>query len=284
MLTTSGTLTINNYGSTLNDVSGGPGTTIGSPAQYGIDAFTQFSGNISVSTSAGDTITSGGTGILAVNEATAIAASAGSTITVNNSAVVNSGATLDTGGQTAGGIKAGYDGPSGAADLSVYGTVLINNSANVTAPVTSGWGINAFNYGNGNVTVNDLAPMTTVTGPDGIGAYQNSGGTGDVVVAVAADAMIVGTGTGTDPGTTRANGYGIQAISEGTGNISVTTAANDTITSTSDGIEVLNGATAIPEFRRCNYQRNYRDGLRNDQLRFCQRGWRVLARRYFSSL
>ncbi len=56
-------------------------------------------------------------------------------------------------GSPADGIWAGY-GNSSTPNPGVNGTVVINNSANITAPADKG--INAFNFGNGNVTVNDL--------------------------------------------------------------------------------------------------------------------------------
>ena len=216
---------------TLNDVSGGTGTVIDAPVQYGIDAFTYFTGNISVSTAAGDSIVSGSTGISAVNEATAISASADSTITVTAYGTINSGSNLDTGGQAPGGIQAGYNDGSPLANTNVSGNVLVNDYANITA--AAGWGIDAFNYGNGNVTVNDYASTVTAA-QTGIAAYQDGGGTGNVTVTAAADAAIIGT-----------TGYGIQAYSTGTGNISVTTAANDSINSGSSGILAVNAATAI---------------------------------------
>ena len=91
---------------------------------------------------------------LAYNEASAISASANSTITVNNNSAISSGSTLNNGLGTPGGIEAGYIGSTtgtGTANLNVTGTVLVNNSANITA--AAGFGIEAFNYGNGNVTV-----------------------------------------------------------------------------------------------------------------------------------
>ncbi len=233
-----GNVTVND--GTLNDVMDGPGTTIDATVQYGIFAFTPFAGDILVSTSAGDSIISGGTGILAVSQATAISASADSTITVETNGTIVSGSNLDTGGQTPGGIKAGYTGgATAAANLSVTGDVIIDNSANITA--AAGWGLYAFNYGNGNVTVNDSA-QTTVSGPIGIAAYQESGGTGDVDVTLAA-----GVSANTGAVVTSTASYGIEAYSNGTGNVSVITGANDVINSSSSGIEALNGATAIPE-------------------------------------
>ena len=232
---------------TFNNVIGGPGTTIGGTStngtvedatpQYGIDALTSFTGNITVSMSTGDSISSGSTGIFAINEATAISALADNMITINADGTIDSGTTLDISGDTPSGIKAGYYGSSGTPDPMVTGEVIVNNSANITA--AAGDGIFAYNYGNGDVTVNDLA-QTTVKGPIGIGAYQESGGTGDVYVTVAGGASTGAMITGTAY-------YAIEAYSDGTGNVSVTTGANDTINSSSTGILAINGATAIPE-------------------------------------
>ena len=82
----------------------------------------------------------------------------------------------------------GVAGPS-VPDLAVTGTVLVNNNANITA--AAGWGIDAYNYGNGSVTVNDTA-LTVSGAQTGIGVYQNSGGTGDVAVAVGAGSTVIG--------------------------------------------------------------------------------------------
>jgi hypothetical protein len=209
----------------------GPNATISGTAEYGIGALSYLTGSISVSTSAGDNISSGSTGILAVNLAAAVPASADSTITVTANGTIDSGPNLDAGGYASAGIAAGYNN-SGAADLDVTGTVLINNYANISA--AGEWGIDAFNYGNGNVTVNDYAQ--NITGAQtGIAAYQLSGGTGDLAVLLGSGAAITGTAE-----------YGIEAYSSGTNDISVTTATNDTITSGSSGISAVNAATVIP--------------------------------------
>ncbi len=176
-------------GGTFNDVSGGPGTTI-SASDYGIDAFNYFTGSILISTAAGDSIAAGSTGIDAVNEATAILASAGSTITVTNNGTINSGST-SVSGNTPSGIAAGYlGGTTAASNLNVFGTVLVNNDANITA--TAGFGIYAYSYGSGNVTVNDLASASVTGVQAGIQAVQLSGGTGNVEVDVGAGATVTG--------------------------------------------------------------------------------------------
>ncbi len=156
------------------DVNIGPGATIQSTdasdtghGGYGILAINKGAGNISVRTSAGDQINSVGSGIHAVNEATAASPSDQSTIIVNAFGTIYSGS-IDTGsgGQPAG-ILAGYFG-DGSSDpttypiLGLYGDVTVNNSAVITAD--AGDGIRAFDYGTGNVTVNDLAGTITALG------------------------------------------------------------------------------------------------------------------------
>ncbi len=82
------------------------------------------------------------------------------------------------------GITAGFNGGvSSASILNVNGTVIVNNAANITAAL--GTGINAYNFGNGDITVND-ASGTTVSGVQyGIDAHSESiGGTGDVAINV----------------------------------------------------------------------------------------------------
>ena len=209
----------------------GPGTTINAAVQYGIAAFNTLTGNISVSTSIGDVIVSGGGGILAVNSATAIPASAGSTVTVNAFGTIQSGSTLNLNGLAPNGVTAAYS--SGIANPNVFGTVLVNNSANITA--AAGAGIQAYSNAYGNVTVNDSAQTAVQGAQFGIEAKQENGGTGDVAVTVGAGASITGTAS-----------YGIDAESIGTGSISVTTASGDIVNSASSGIFADNQASSIP--------------------------------------
>ena len=88
---------------------------------------------------------------------------ANGTITSGRNSAVNGGSA---------GILAGYNGAINGPfvpNLAVTGTVLVNNSANITA--AAGWGIDVYNYGNGNVTVNDTA-LTVSGAQTGIGAIS----------------------------------------------------------------------------------------------------------------
>ena len=232
-----------NYGTGNVMVTDEANTTIqttGTNGQYGIEAFSDDGiGNISISTSTGDVIMSASTGINAVNEATAISATDGSTINVTAYGTIDSGSTLNLSGSEPGGILAGYfPGDAGSADTNVNGSVTVNNFANITA--SAGWGIDAYNYGNGDVTVNDnygsgSVTSTSVSGAQyGIEAEALSGGTGDVTVNVGTNASI-----STSNGSNAL--YGIAAFTEDVGNITVSmTSAGDSITSGSDGIIAVN--------------------------------------------
>ena len=214
--------------SALNSASASSGN-----APYGIGAFNYGPGSIAVTTSSGDLISSGSTGIDTVNEATAIPAGSGSEITVNAAGTINSGTILTNSSSSPGGISAGYlGGTTATANTSVNGNVIVNNDANITA--SAGWGIEAYNQGNGNVTVNE-ATGTTVSGPQyGIAAYAESGGTGNVAVNVYSGATV-----------DSASGYGVFAYSSDAGNISVITSSGDIINSASEGIHAVNVAATI---------------------------------------
>ncbi|WP_409997176.1 VCBS domain-containing protein [Bradyrhizobium cosmicum] len=219
------------------DVMIDAGGTITGGSTYGIRSRSYGSGSQTVTTEAGSTITSGSSGIVAVNRATALGAASGSTITVNTSGAINSGSSPNLSGNLPGGIEAGYTGATNgtSANTGVYGTVVVNNHANITA--SAGYGINAYNYGNGDVTVNSFAGTTiAVSGSQsvGINAAALSGGTGDVTVTLGENVTISG-----------ATSYGIRAYSVDQGDISVTMANGDSITSGSSGIVAVNFATAI---------------------------------------
>jgi hypothetical protein len=211
----------------------------GGNAPYGIGAFNYGTGNISVTTSSGDSINSGSTGINAVNEATAIAAAAGALVTINSFGSINSGTILTNSGAQPSGLSAGFLGGTngGAANLAVNGTVIVNNDANITA--AAGIGINAYNYGNGDITVND-ASATTVSGVQyGIDAHAEGGTgtnapTGNIAVNVAANATVNSTA-----------GPGILAFSTDVGNISVVTSSGDVITAGGAGINAVNEQATI---------------------------------------
>jgi len=216
------------------DVTVDAGGTITGSSVYGIRARSYGTGSETVTTEAGSVINSGSSGIVAVNRATSIDKSDGSTITVNAHGTINSGSNLNQSGSAPAGIQVGYNGdPTGSvANTDVYGTVIVNNYANINA--AAGFGIEAHNWGNGDVSVNDGAGTTVSGGDVGIRAQTLSGGTGNVSVTLGANASVTGTSS-----------YGILAYSVDAGDISVTVVKGDSITSGSSGIVAVNYATGI---------------------------------------
>ncbi|GEM_PF-819820 len=207
---------------------------ITSTLRYGIRAQTSGTGKISVVTEAGTVMNTGGAGISAVNFDTNVPTSAHSTITVTANGTINFGPTTNLNGTVAKGIDAGFYG-AGAANTAINGTVTINNFSNVIQTGgTGGYGINAFNYGNGDVTLNDGALTTVVAAEVGISAFGLAGGTGNVAIDVAAGASITG-----------GSSYGIEARNTNAGNVSVKTKDGVVITSGNFGIFALNTSTAL---------------------------------------
>jgi FecR-like protein/Big-like domain-containing protein len=217
-------------------------------APYGIGAFSFGPGtvaptsanpsdNIIVTTSSGDFIHSGSSGIQAVNQATAIAADWNAVVSVTAAGTIQSGTIPNNSNTSASGIVAGFFGGIGVVspgttqtvgtpNLAVTGTVIVNNTALITA--AGGVGINAFNFGNGDVTVNDSG--TSVSGAqNGIVANAESGGTGNVAVNVGPGASVTGV-----------TNFGILATGTDDGNISVATSSGDVINSGSAGIAAVN--------------------------------------------
>ncbi|WP_426411144.1 VCBS domain-containing protein [Bradyrhizobium ganzhouense] len=219
------------------DITIDAGGSITGSSIYGIRARSYGAGSETVTTEAGSVVTSGSSGIVAVNRAMSLDASSTSTITVNAHGSISSGSSLNQGGNPPAGIQAGYAGATtgASANTGVNGTVVVNNYANITA--AAGSGIDAYNYGNGDVTVNSFAGTTiSVAGTQsyGIEASAQSGGTGNITVTLGANVTISG-----------ATAYGIKAYSIDAGNISVTVAKGDSITSGSSGIVAVNYATGI---------------------------------------
>ena len=219
------------------DVEIDAGGAITGGSIYGIRTRSYGSGSQTVTTEAGSVVTSGSSGIVAVNRATSINAAAESGITITAYGTINSGSSPNLAGNAPAGIEAGYTGATTGtnANTGVNGTVVVNNHADITA--AAGYGVNAFNYGNGDVTVNSFAETTiSVSGAQsvGINAAALSGGTGDVTVTLGEDVTISG-----------ATSYGIRAFSLNAGDITVTMATGDNITSGSSGIVAVNYATAI---------------------------------------
>jgi large repetitive protein len=220
------------YGASITATSSATATS-GGNAPYGVGAFNFGPGDTAVTTSSGDIITSGSSGIEAIDQAAAVAAAADALVTVSAAGTINSGAILTDSGSLPSGISAGFlGGTSATPNLSVNGTVLVNNDANIAA--AAGAGIQAFNYGNGNVTVNDSSGTTIIGAEYGIAGYTESGGTGNLAINIYSGSNI--TGTSND---------GILAYSTDVGNISVITASGDIIGAGSAGIDAVNEAATI---------------------------------------
>ena len=194
------------------------------------------------------TITSASTGINAANQGIT-AASDDATVTVTNYANISSGATAN--GSTLAGIIAGFSGTFGLvsahANTSVNGTVLVDNFGNITA--AKSYGIDAYNWGNGNVTVIEEAGTSVQAGTStnaaigiaafGLGGQLGQVATGDVAVTVGSNATVTAVSAASG------SGFGIEAYSYDVGNVSVTTGDNDVVTSASIGIQVIDAATSI---------------------------------------
>ncbi|QDW47974.1 hypothetical protein FFI89_032165 [Bradyrhizobium sp. KBS0727] len=217
---------------TVNDHAG----TIVAKDMFGITASTNSTGKLSITMAAGDNVTSGSSGVQAVNLATAI--STATTVSVTANGTIHSGTHLTPSGSQPQGVSAGYfPGNAGASNTNVNGTVLLDNFANVTA--YAGWGLDAYNYGNGSVTLTDEA-NTVVSGAQfGIAAYSNSSGalsSGSVTINVGTNATI-----------TAGALYGLAGITgniNNSGNVSITTSAGDIITSGGTGIQSNSTATS----------------------------------------
>ncbi|MCG2645685.1 MULTISPECIES: Ig-like domain-containing protein [Bradyrhizobium] len=209
-------------------------TSTSGKAPYGISASVYGPGDIAVTTAGGDVVTSGSSGISATNLATSIGASEAALITVYNLAAIHSGSIVTNSGSQPSGIAAGFfGGTSATANLSVNGRVIVNNDGNIVSD--AGVGINAYHYGNGDITIND-ASGTTVSGAQyGIEAHaEATGSTGNIAVNVYAGASITST-----------TSYGIFAYTKGSGNISIITTSGDVINAGSVGINATNEAASI---------------------------------------
>ena len=198
-------------GATMTGTGDGTTTTPG----FAISAFST-GGNIVVDTSPGDIFNSGSTGLNVQDQATSLAQTSNSSISISAYGTIKSGATPPSTGNEPGGIKTGYDGLGGAnpATTAVFGNVFVDNNANINA--AGGMGIFAFNDGVGNIAITD-----------------NSGTT------------ITATAAGPTTGNASAQ-YGIGAFGYESGNTTVSVGPGSTIDSGSSGIEAVNQATTIP--------------------------------------
>src|SRR5712664_768422 len=244
-----------NYGGGDINVSVGSGVSIqaltpassanGGNAPYGIGADNRGPGSITVTTSGIASINSGSTGINAVNDANPTAgsdlatlfAAAPAVIAVTTAGTIHAGSQPTNSGNTPSGIAAGCFGNGGQANLLVNGNVFVNNAANITAD--AGYGINAYNYGNGDVTVNE-ASGTTVSGVvNGITAHSEAvGATGNIAINLYNNVTVNATSNAQST-------YGINASSAGKGNISVITNPGDIINSGSNGINAVHLAPIV---------------------------------------
>ena len=233
---------------------------IAATVQYGIRALSFGIGDVSVTMDTGTigtaAIPTGSSGIAATNKDATIAASANSTInvTVKNSDMIYSGTTNNISGSIPAGILAGYNGTAvnngSVANTNVNGTVVVNIEDNAQISAAAGYGVEAFNFGNGDVVVNDAvndALATAISGAEfGISAAAESGGTGNVAITIGSNATITTTSTTLGYGYA-INGYsansGVLNGNPGNANISIVTAA--TINSTGAGIVATNEATTV---------------------------------------
>ena len=164
----------------------------GGNAPYGIAATNRGPGNIVVTTSSGSSINSGSNGINAVNDTNPIAGSdlanlfaanvaAGkpAVIAVTAAGTINSGSQSTNSNGTPSGIAAGFFGSSGHANQYVSGNVFINNSAVITA---AGFGLQGYNFGYGNITINDASGANITAGFNGIYAHADGGFTDPITV------------------------------------------------------------------------------------------------------
>ena len=163
---------------------------------YGIQANTNNAANVFVTTSAGDIINSGGTGINANSSATSVPSS--SLISVTAQGTINSGFDMNTAGGQPGGIWAGYNGGTGTFNSAIAGNVVIDSFATINAE--AGAGVGAYNFGIGNISLT-LESTSVVDGPlQGVTAFAQGGGNATIVnngtiTSVGGVGMSAGTGT-----------------------------------------------------------------------------------------
>ncbi|UWU74072.1 Ig-like domain-containing protein [Bradyrhizobium huanghuaihaiense] len=244
-------------------------SSAGGNAPYGIGATNRGSGNIVVVVSSSSispsSINSGSSGINAVNDANPtastpdlinlfaanVAAGKPAVVAVTAAGTITSGSLPTNSGGTPSGIAAGFFGGGGHANQYVSGNVFINNAADVSA---AGFGLQGYNYGYGNITINDASGADITAGSNGIYAHADGGFTDPVTSsALSRDiAVTVYANTTITAGSATFNkAYGILALSTNAGSISVVTSTGDTIDSHQGGagINAVNEATSIaPSF------------------------------------
>ena len=249
-----GNVTVDNF-ATINAAGGdgiraynfGPGNvTIANHATivardfYGIAGSSSGSGNVVITTMSGSSITSGSHGILAINQATAIAAAEASTVTVTTASgdTINSGVHLSAGGAQPSGISAGYFG-NGASNPNINGSVFVDNAANISA--RAGTGIAAFHFGYGNLSIIDRTGTSVSGAQFGISVGSSVSGTAspsNMSINVEGNATVMAGSL-----------YGLAAISANNptgGNTSISTGSGDVIRSGGTGINANVNASSTP--------------------------------------
>jgi hypothetical protein len=204
---------------------------------YGIQANTSNASNVSVTTSTGDIINSGGTGINSNSSATS--APSTSTISITAYGTINSGFDMNTGGGQPGGIWAGYNGGTGAYNSAVAGGVTIDSFATINAAAGAGVGI--YNDGVGNVSLT-LESTSAINAPfQAVSAFAQGGGNVTIVnKGIITSATGTGIATGTGSGLAGA-GSGIVSIT----NTGTKDSQGNFASGIIDALGVSNGAGAI---------------------------------------
>ena len=221
--TAAGDVTVNDYAGDITALHSATGAS-GASNPVGIKATSDGTGSITVNTSAGTDINAGSDGILAKNQSTSIPEGSGSEVSVTAHGTIESGTIANKDGSLPAGIIASYGGTSGtgnAVNPSVYGDVIVDNYANITAASGAGGGdgIRAADYGVGNVTVTDETSTTITAGAEyGIDAENFQSGnitigmspTGDSISSgsSAIRALNLATTTGTIAGSIEVTAYG----------------------------------------------------------------------------
>ncbi|MBR0709080.1 FecR domain-containing protein [Bradyrhizobium liaoningense] len=201
------------------DITIDAGGTITGSAIYGIRSRSYGTGSQTVTTEAGSVLTSGSSGIVAVNFAAAIDDDVGSTISVEAHGTIHSGSALNNDLTTPGAIIAGYKpGGNGAFSGAVNGDVIVTSDAAITAD--AGYGIEAFTWGVGDITVTTGAISQITAAGTAIAAFDHGGG--DVTV----------TNNGSASGA-----VGLSALAAGAGDVTIVNHGSITGTS-SAGIRV----------------------------------------------
>ncbi|MDN3276002.1 Ig-like domain-containing protein [Frankia sp. RB7] len=224
-----------NYGIGDLSVIDEPNTTIIAPGEFGIRESNYGPTNESVTTSSTDTIVSGSSGINVVNLATLIASASHSAIAVMANGTIKSGAVLNPSGSQPSGVNAGYFGANGTINNAINGTVSVDNFADIAA--AAGWGIDAYNWGNGSVSLTDEAGTSVAGAQYGIGAYSLGTGSGGVNVNILGGATVATNA--------RYGLAGIQASSNNGSNISITMSTGDVVNSAGNGIASNVSATSV---------------------------------------